>query len=331
MLNRIDLSRADLNLLVLFEVVLEERNVGRAAERLSLTPSAVSHGLGRLRRLLNDPLFLRTPRGVVPSARATELAARSRRCWRGARAVIAAAGAVRSGKLQAPVRDRRARRRFRRSSCRRCWPSCGGPRRDRHRRAPAPPGAGGDIARARLAPRLRRAGGARHGCRDRPPDAIPARFHARLALRGGFRHRDAGRTPVRGRSDPGRRSAARGIWSSRIPAIRMASSTSGLARGRARSRRRRRSLTGARAWHRSSAPRCRARELSELDAVARRATLMDPAWRLAARSTRAQAGQPVDPRQGGRAGVGTGVMPSSSLSFRPAPRDPLAAAGVPAR
>jgi DNA-binding transcriptional LysR family regulator len=74
MLNKIDLSRADLNLLALFEVVLEERHVGRAADRLSLTPSAVSHGLGRLRRLLNDPLFLRTPKGVVPTARATELA-----------------------------------------------------------------------------------------------------------------------------------------------------------------------------------------------------------------------------------------------------------------
>lgn len=73
MLNRIDLSRADLNLLVLFEVVLEERHVGRAAERLHLSPSAVSHGLGRLRRLLHDPLFLRTPKGVVPTARAIEL------------------------------------------------------------------------------------------------------------------------------------------------------------------------------------------------------------------------------------------------------------------
>src|SRR4030095_13671799 len=74
MLNNIDLSRADLNLLALFEVVLEERHVGRAADRLRLTPSAVSHGLGRLRRMLNDPLFLRTPKGVVPTARATELA-----------------------------------------------------------------------------------------------------------------------------------------------------------------------------------------------------------------------------------------------------------------
>jgi DNA-binding transcriptional LysR family regulator len=75
MLNETDLSRSDLNLLVLFETVLEERHVGRAAQRLRLSSSAVSHGLSRLRRLLNDPLFLKTPRGVVPTARATELAA----------------------------------------------------------------------------------------------------------------------------------------------------------------------------------------------------------------------------------------------------------------
>src|SRR5262252_1192272 len=73
MLNGIDLARADLNLLVVFESVFEERHVGRAAERLSLTPSAVSHGLGRLRRLLNDPLFLKTPKGVVPTDRAAQL------------------------------------------------------------------------------------------------------------------------------------------------------------------------------------------------------------------------------------------------------------------
>ena len=74
MLNEIDLSRADLNLLTLFEVVLRERHVGRAAARLNLSPSAVSHGLKRLRLLLNDPLFLRTPKGVVPTARAVALA-----------------------------------------------------------------------------------------------------------------------------------------------------------------------------------------------------------------------------------------------------------------
>ena len=74
MLNETDLSRADLNLLTLFEVVLRERHVGRAAARLNLSPSAISHGLKRLRALLNDPLFLRTPKGVVPTARATQLA-----------------------------------------------------------------------------------------------------------------------------------------------------------------------------------------------------------------------------------------------------------------
>jgi DNA-binding transcriptional LysR family regulator len=91
MLNKIDLSRADLNLLVLFEAVLGECHIGRAADRLSLTPSAVSHGLGRLRRLLNDPLFLRTPKGVVPTARATELAAPIAEILARARTVISTA------------------------------------------------------------------------------------------------------------------------------------------------------------------------------------------------------------------------------------------------
>lgn len=74
MLNEIDLSRTDLNLLALFEVVIEQRHVGRAARQLNLSPSAISHGLGRLRRMFDDPLFLRTPRGVVPTARAEALA-----------------------------------------------------------------------------------------------------------------------------------------------------------------------------------------------------------------------------------------------------------------
>ena len=74
MLNQIDLSRIDLNLLVLFEIVFQERHVGRSAERLHLSPSAISHGLGRLRTLLGDPLFLKTPKGVVPTERALRLA-----------------------------------------------------------------------------------------------------------------------------------------------------------------------------------------------------------------------------------------------------------------
>jgi DNA-binding transcriptional LysR family regulator len=74
MLNAAQLSGVDLNLLVLFDVVLAEKNVSRAARRLNVSASAVSHGLGRLRRLLADPLFLRTPKGVLPTARASEIA-----------------------------------------------------------------------------------------------------------------------------------------------------------------------------------------------------------------------------------------------------------------
>jgi len=75
MLNSVQLSSVDLNLLVLCDVVLRERNVARAAQALNLSPSAVSHGLGRLRRLFADPLFLRVPKGVVPTERALQLAA----------------------------------------------------------------------------------------------------------------------------------------------------------------------------------------------------------------------------------------------------------------
>ena len=103
MLNEINLSRADLNLLVLFETVLEERNVGRAAERLNLSASAVSHGLGRLRRLLNDPLFLKTPKGVVPTERARELAAPIGDILARVRSVISTAE---------PFEPARSRRRF---------------------------------------------------------------------------------------------------------------------------------------------------------------------------------------------------------------------------
>ncbi|HUQ09237.1 MAG TPA: LysR family transcriptional regulator [Steroidobacteraceae bacterium] len=70
-----NLARADLNLLVLFEAVYEELHVGRAASRMHISASAVSHGLGRLRRLMQDPLFLRHPKGVVPTDRARQLAA----------------------------------------------------------------------------------------------------------------------------------------------------------------------------------------------------------------------------------------------------------------
>jgi DNA-binding transcriptional LysR family regulator len=91
MLNSDQLARVDLNLLVLFETVFEERHVARAAARLSLSPSAISHGLRRLRELLHDPLFLRHPRGVVPTERAVALAAQVSSALAQVRQVVAAA------------------------------------------------------------------------------------------------------------------------------------------------------------------------------------------------------------------------------------------------
>lgn len=60
----------DLNLLRVFRAVYVARNVRRAAEQIGLSQPAVSHGLTRLRLQLKDPLFVRTPGGVVPTARA---------------------------------------------------------------------------------------------------------------------------------------------------------------------------------------------------------------------------------------------------------------------
>ena len=64
----------DFNLMPVFEALYEERRVGRAALRLGVTQSAVSQALGRLRHALNDQLFLRSAQGLVPTARARELA-----------------------------------------------------------------------------------------------------------------------------------------------------------------------------------------------------------------------------------------------------------------
>jgi DNA-binding transcriptional LysR family regulator len=63
----------DLNLLRIFDVVLEERSVTRAGARLGLTQSAVSHALNRLRYTLNDELFVRGPTGMNPTPRALEM------------------------------------------------------------------------------------------------------------------------------------------------------------------------------------------------------------------------------------------------------------------
>jgi len=69
----VNIVDVDLNLLVVFEALLAERNVTRAARRLGLTQPAVSNALRRLRALLGDPVFVRTPAGMMPTPRALAL------------------------------------------------------------------------------------------------------------------------------------------------------------------------------------------------------------------------------------------------------------------
>lgn len=70
-----DIRKIDLNLLVVLDALLDERNVTRAAARLGYTQSTISGMLRRLRGLFGDPLFVRTQRGVLPTPRAQALAA----------------------------------------------------------------------------------------------------------------------------------------------------------------------------------------------------------------------------------------------------------------
>lgn len=72
------LTQIDLNLFVVFDIVYAERNLTRAAERLSITQPAVSNALARLRSSLKDPLFVRTSNGMEPTAFAESIAGRVR-------------------------------------------------------------------------------------------------------------------------------------------------------------------------------------------------------------------------------------------------------------
>src|SRR5437899_980759 len=73
-MNHMHVEAFDLNLLLSFDALWTERHVTRAARRVGLTQSAMSHALGRLRTQFEDPLFQRTPRGLSPTARAHALA-----------------------------------------------------------------------------------------------------------------------------------------------------------------------------------------------------------------------------------------------------------------
>ena len=60
----------DLNLLGVFDAVAHEKSLTRAGQRLGMSQPAVSHALARLRVMLKDELFVRTPEGMLPTARA---------------------------------------------------------------------------------------------------------------------------------------------------------------------------------------------------------------------------------------------------------------------
>lgn len=65
-----NLRQLDLNLLLIFDALMQEQNLTRAALRLHLSQSTVSNALARLRQQLGEPLFQRTARGMVPTPQA---------------------------------------------------------------------------------------------------------------------------------------------------------------------------------------------------------------------------------------------------------------------
>src|SRR6202171_1832086 len=87
-MSKIDLRRFDLNLLVVFEVLMNERNVTRAAERLGRTQSAVSHSLSRLRTQWGDPLLIKGGVRMQPTAFAIDLMEQARPMLRGIERVL---------------------------------------------------------------------------------------------------------------------------------------------------------------------------------------------------------------------------------------------------
>jgi DNA-binding transcriptional LysR family regulator len=82
------MSNPDFNLLLTLDVLLAEGSVARAAQRLRLSPSAMSRALARLRETTGDPLLVRAGRGLVPTPRALELREQVSQLVRDAGAVL---------------------------------------------------------------------------------------------------------------------------------------------------------------------------------------------------------------------------------------------------
>ena len=95
------ITQFDLNLLHVFQAVHEAGSVSRAAERLAMSQPAVSHALARLRRSLQDPLFVRAAGGVAPTPRAQRFARQA------AAALRLLDGAIQEGDRFDPARSHR--------------------------------------------------------------------------------------------------------------------------------------------------------------------------------------------------------------------------------
>jgi DNA-binding transcriptional LysR family regulator len=72
-MNDFDFTELDGKVLRCFLTILEESSVSKAADRMGVTQSAMSHTLGKLRRVLGDPLFVRSGQGLIPTERALTL------------------------------------------------------------------------------------------------------------------------------------------------------------------------------------------------------------------------------------------------------------------
>lgn len=84
-----NIRNIELNLLVVFDALFDERNVTRAADRLAVTQPTVSGMLKRLRHAFSDELFVRTSHGVVPTPRAKALSEPVKRLLADAEALLA--------------------------------------------------------------------------------------------------------------------------------------------------------------------------------------------------------------------------------------------------
>ncbi|HHH0062660.1 TPA: LysR family transcriptional regulator, partial [Yersinia enterocolitica] len=71
--NDVHLRSVDLNLLTVFDAVMQMHNVTRAAQSLGMSQPAVSNAVARLKVMFNDELFVRYGRGIQPTARARQL------------------------------------------------------------------------------------------------------------------------------------------------------------------------------------------------------------------------------------------------------------------